>query len=179
MARAEFNEDDLAEFIRQVPDPNFQVPDVIGAVEGWRAWGVPVSTPFGATPRLYSVTFKEYFWVPRRVSEATCPKKDHPSGVPDPGCTCGFYSAKTLDHLMSMRYHAYDAERKGMFHVVGKLANWGKVVEATAGWRSQFAYPVKLYVPFEAWRLAKPLSETYGVPVELANVLSTLRLRGE
>jgi hypothetical protein len=56
--------------------------------------------------------------------------------------------------------------------IVGRVANWGKVVPGTQGWRAEYAYPEMLYVPFEVARyLARPVSDTYGVPVTLMNLL--------
>lgn len=171
----------------RVPDPDefaglanqsFKAPDLIGTVEGWRAWGVPSKLPpFGMTPKLYSVTYTEYFWRPRQTMHAMC-DAERPGrcrkGGDSPGeeCSCGFYSAKTLEHLMSMSYHLYDADAKGYFHVVGQVANWGKVIEGTQGWRAAKSYPVRLFVPFEAVHLAKPLADAYGVPVSLKNILT-------
>jgi hypothetical protein len=155
---------------RWTPDPNFKAPDVIGTVMGWRAWGVPKELPeFGVAPKLYSVSHVRYFWAPRQAALADC--RTCGDDVPGEHCTCGFYSAKTYEHLTSMSYHLYDADHSGMFHVVGQVANWGKVCEASQGWRSAKSYPTQLFVPFEAWHLAKPLSKAYGVPVQLKNIL--------
>jgi hypothetical protein len=154
--------------LKGLADTEFRAPDLIGAVEGWRAWHVlREPPPYGTTPRLESVTWS-YYWAPRVKAAASCSKgEDH---VPGEHCTCGFYTAKTLAHLRDMGYHSYD-ENSGRVCVVGRIANWGKVIEGTQGWRSEFAYPVQLYVPFEAYRLAKPLSNAYGVPVKLLNLL--------
>lgn len=164
--------------------PEINVPDLMQAVEGWRAWGVPQGLPpFGLAPKLYSVTNYGrgghhpegggYAWKAREAAEATCPvREDHNGRCPVESCTCGFYTALSLEHLMTMAYHRYDADAHGMFRVIGQVANWGKVIEGTLGWRSQYAYPTQLFVPFEAWRLAKPLSEAYGVPVRLQNILN-------
>lgn len=173
-------------------DPEFKPPDMIGTVEGWRVWNVSADPQhFGVGPKLYSVSHGDYYWTPRKASYATCPggffdeesgrpmckqsTKDNPIEVPGEQCSCGFYSAKTLPHLQQMSYHNYDAER-GSYAVLGQLANWGKVIEGTQGWRAQIAYPAVLYVPFEAARvLAKPLAESYGVPVKLLNLLRAHR----
>ena len=157
-------------------DEDFRAPDLIGTVEGWRAWNVnPTPPPFGNPPKLFSATW-DYYWSPRIKARADCHKRGGQDHVPGEGCTCGFYSAKTLTHLRSMGYHVYD---EGSMTVVGRLANWGKVIEGNQGWRSEFAYPVKLYVPFEGWRLAKPLSKAYGVPVELLNLLDPTKQPGQ
>jgi hypothetical protein len=55
--------------------------------------------------------------------------------------------------------------------VVGQLANWGRVIEGSQGWRAEFAYPAVMFIPFEAWRLRRPLMRAYGVPVKLLNLL--------
>ena len=159
---------------KKLPEAGFVVPDVLGCVAGWRAWGVDKDVPlYGTAPKLRSVTYAEYYWAPRRAAQAECDRcsSKEGTGVPGEHCSCGFYSAKTLEHLMSMSYHMYDADSSGCFHVVGQVANWGKVIEGTQGWRSQFSYPVKLFVPFEAWRLMKPLTAAYGIPCALKNTL--------
>jgi hypothetical protein len=155
--------------LKGLGDQSFRAPDIIGTVEGWRAWGVPANTPRYAVPKLYSVTWTQFYWSPRQLAQAVCDKCG--DNVPGEHCTCGFYSAKTFAHLQSMSYHQYDAEAGGMFHVVGQVANWGKVVEGSQGWRSQKSYPAALYVPFEAHYLAARLGDTYGVPVRLKNIL--------
>jgi hypothetical protein len=148
---------------------DFTVPDLTQAVEGWRAWKVPARLPrYGVAPKLYSVVW-DFFWSPRQVSEAVCERCGE--NTPGESHVCGFYSAKTLAHLQTMTYHRYDAEADGIFVVIGQVANWGKVIEGSLGWRAQKSYPVQLYVPYEAWPLAKPLSEAYGVPVSLKNFL--------
>lgn len=157
-------------------DGDFRAPDVIGTVEGWRAWGVLLEPPpFGNAPRLESVTHN-YYWAPRVKARADCSKcgKD----VPGEHCTCGFYSAKTLEHLREMGYSKYDSN-SGLVCVVGQLANWGKVIEGTQGWRAEFAYPAVIYVPFEAWRLARPIQRAYGVEVKLLNLLDPTAKPGE
>jgi hypothetical protein len=155
-----------------VADPEFKPPDLIGTVEGWRAWQVSREVPrFGNPPKLYSATHGDYYWAPRKAMQAFCPRADSHGGVPGQNCRCGFYSAKTLPHLMTMPYHRYDIDT-GMVRVVGRVANWGGVVPGSHGWRAEWAYPVELYVPFEAHRIADALEEAYGVPVKLQNVLN-------
>jgi hypothetical protein len=153
---------------------NFRAPDLVGHMEGWRAWNVSAQLPrFGTAPKLYSVTHSSYYWQPRKLSRAIC--SQDPSHVPGEKCGCGFYAAKDLDHLLTLGYSNYDAEASGQFCVVGQLAMWGKVIEGSQGWRAEKAYPVKLFVPFEAHYLAKPLSDAYGVPVQLRNILPASR----
>jgi hypothetical protein len=149
-------------------DGGFRAPELEGTVEGWRAWRVSMTPPpYGTAPRLNSATFS-YYWAPRTLARAECDACG--SDVPGEHCSCGFYSAKTLDHLRDMGYHTYDSNT-GNVCVVGQLANWGKVIEGSQGWRAEKAYPVVIYVPFEAHRLARPISDAYGVPVRLLNLL--------
>lgn len=160
-------------------DGPIAIPDFSEVMVGWRAWGVDPDTPAGTPPLLQSVTYGHHIWQPREAIEATCARHnssgvkyaDHEVPVED--CTCGLYSAKTYEHLQSMRYHEYDADKRGLYHVVGSVSLWGKVIEGSQGWRAQFGYPRELFVPFEAWRLAKPLADAYGVPVQLKNILSS------
>jgi hypothetical protein len=153
------------------PNPRFErAPDLAQAVEGWRAWRVEREPPaFGIAPRLYSVSDANYYWAPRRFSQAECTSCGE--NLPGEHCSCGFYSAKTLRHLMDMGYPTYDPE-EGEVTVLGQVANWGKVVEGSQGWRAQKAYPVRLWVPYECWRLAASLRSGYGVPVRLAQWLT-------
>jgi hypothetical protein len=148
-------------------DHDFRAPDMIGTVEGWRAWHVlREPPPFGNAPKLESASWA-FYWTPRVKARAEC---ERCTDVPGETHSCGFYSAKTLDHLREMGYQRYDEEGERVC-VVGRLANWGKVIEGTQGWRAEYAYPAMLYVPFEAWKLAMPLSRAYGVPVRLLNLL--------
>lgn len=153
-------------------DGEFAAPDLVGCVEGWRAWSVDAEPPaYGTAPKLRSATY-DYVWTPRvkaRASCRACTADEGPMCVPGEHCTCGFYSAKSLEHLRTMGYHLYDGDR---VCVVGQLACWGKVIEGSQGWRAEYAYPTIIYVPFEAYRLAKPISEAFGVPCKLLNLLN-------
>jgi hypothetical protein len=127
---------------------------------------------------LYSIVYSDYYWRPRKVSQAVCNGRGvgHVGdAVPVENCGCGFYSAKSLEHLFSMHYRYYDVEANGVFVIVGKVANWGKVIEGDLGWRAQKAYPLEFLVPFEAWKFAKKLKEAYGVPVRLKNFLKDFK----
>lgn len=156
--------------------PEFSAPDSADVVYGWRSWGVRKATTKAGLTVLQSITHREAFWQPRATMEAVCPRstgrangvarKGHE--VPDSHCSCGLYSAKNRKHLMTMGYHRYGGD---LFHVIGRVALWGKVIEGSQGWRSQFGYPAELYLPFEAWHLAEQLEDAYGVPVALSNFL--------
>jgi hypothetical protein len=173
---------------KKLPESDFQTPDFMEPRYGWRAWAIEAELPsFGLPPKLHSVSWG-YYWAPRRKAAADCSRaypcseprvrQSHGKdvevvvGVPGEDCSCGFYSAKTFEHLQSMGYHVYYPD-SGRFTVVGKVYNWGKVVECQTGWRSQYAYPAKLFVPIEAAYLAAPLAKAYAPKegVVLRNVL--------
>jgi hypothetical protein len=163
---------ELPDIERRIADPNFKLPDLVGTVEGWRAWQVDEQLPrFGVAPKLKSCVW-DYFWAPRKAMRAECGVngKENSDHTPGEDCTCGFHAAKNAEHLLTqMGYHNYHGG--GYFKVLGRVAHWGKCVEGTLGWRAEWAYPVELYVPFEYHRFRKPLMEAYGVPVKLLNFL--------
>lgn len=167
------NDQDLArEQDPTLPASNIAIPDYHETMIGWRAWGVKPDLEFGEIPLLRSVTYSDHAWTPGEPTEAECRRAHRGTHeVPHETHTCGLYSAKTRERLMSMEYHRYDAEQRGLFHVVGSVSLWGKIVEGSQGWRAQFGYPRELFLPFEAWSLAAPLTEAYGVPVRLNNIL--------
>jgi hypothetical protein len=155
--------------------PGFEIPDIEGTVEGWRAWVVAKQLPpYGTDPKMHSVVWN-YTWYPMQVAEAECGtggRHNHDGPAADARCSCGFYTAKTLKHLMEMGYHSYgDFDRDTYVKVVGRVANWGQVTEGTQGWRSQYSYPVMLFCPYEAAYLAKPLEKAFGCKVRLLNFL--------
>jgi len=140
------------------------VPDAIGEVFGWRAWAVHGE---GDDVRLGSVTHSKHRWPPRSFMIAECAQHSTEE-IPAQAHTCGLYAAKTREHLLSMTYHRYESDENV---IIGEVAMCGRVIPGTQGWRAQRARVHKLYVPYEKWRLVKPLSEVYGVEVELANTL--------
>lgn len=154
-------------------EPKLIVPDQVAVEYGWRAWGVRKKETDAGLTLLQSINGGKHgqpelpFWQPRVPMEAVC-KHDHE--VPTEQCKCGLYSAKTLDHLMTM-HHYYNYDPARMFKVIGKVALWGKVIEGTQGWRATYGYPSELYLPFEAWHLHNDLREAYGVPIYLKNFL--------
>lgn len=148
------------------------VPDYVEVTVGWRAWSVRPQADLDQTPILHSVTRSYHSWPPRKRMEAVCDICSSPPFMGE-GHLCGLHSARTLEDLQGMPYHRYDADANGLYHVIGTVSNWGDVIEGSQGWKSQYGYPRELYLPFEAWALAIPLSEAYGVPVRLKNILSS------
>lgn len=132
------------------------MPDVLTFPEafiGWRGWRLDPHTL-----RLRSIN-TEVEWEPCKHVEAICPKsRRHP--VPLMNCTCGFYSTKSLEQLRENNYHAMGA--------FGQVRVWGRVIEYSEGFRSQFCYPDVIYLPYLSLPLIERLS-VYDVPVRLLN----------
>lgn len=97
--------------------------------------------------------------------------------APGEDCTCGFYSAASSDTFMDMPYAYYgstnvyggDKMNGKVARIYGRVALAGKVIPGSQGWRSQYAWPVELYVPYEHTALVDILHDTYHVPVKLQN----------
>lgn len=138
------------------------VPDVLGEVVGWRAWRVlhPLEP---AKIRLQSLGagggVHASIWSPGKVMEAFCASSHE---VPNERCSCGFYAAGTLDHLLSMSYHlGFDYEDHRDTLVVGEVAMQGKIIPGTQGWRAQRARPLRVQVLPSRWKVLKPLAAMY------------------
>jgi hypothetical protein len=149
-------------------------------VIGWRAWRIPrqpaLDEEGNPEPVYLRSASYDYFWVPLERARASCDTcggtdPNDRETTPGEGCTCGFYTARSLPHLRKMGYHKYNEEYDGDITVVGKVANWGKVIEGSQGWRAEYAYPLKLYLPYEGYRVGKAISDLYGVPLSLMNIL--------
>lgn len=141
------------------------VPDVLGEVMGWRAW--VVHNGDSDEIRLGSVTHTSYVWKPQSFVIAEC-GVHATEEIPSEKHSCGFYAAKTREHLLSMNYHRYsDVDDI----VIGEVGLSGKVIPGTQGYRAQKARIKKVYIPFEKWRLLEKIKEVYGVDAELSNTL--------
>ena len=156
---------------RKLPDPNLALPDLTEAMIGWRAWKVDRELPrYGVSPKLFSANH-EYYWTPRQTARAVCLKGCEGDEMPRESCSCGFYSAKSAKHLLGMGY-AHMCTTPTTLTVIGKVAHWGKVIEGRQGWRSEYAYPVQLFLPYEGMELLKPLASGYDCKVALVNLMS-------
>ena len=157
------------------------IPDRIGEVIGWRSWDV------GTDGFLYSLNGAK--WRPNGYLVAECLPLGMPismtrvrrtlvgrvpvgrhvtSEIPVPSCTCGIYAAKTRSHLQDMSYNRYSP---GSARVIGEVAMSGKVIPGTQGYRAARARPLRVFVPYEMWRLAQQLEARYSIPVVLDNTL--------
>jgi hypothetical protein len=120
---------------------------------GWRGWTV------NRNGLLTSVN-SSMVWTPNEEFEAICTVGKTHSRIPWAKCSCGIYATKDLSKLRSNGYH-----NTGVF---GTIKMWGNCVDGGEGYRSQFAYPDVIYVPYMSWRLVEAL-RAYEVPVKLLN----------
>jgi hypothetical protein len=107
------------------------LPLSIEPVEGWRGWRLARCD--GALT-LLSLT-RSSAWPPREAMRSSC--DDHPDG-PAMRCRCGLYASSSPRTLARARVLSCGPA------VVGDVAMWGRVVDHTAGTRSQFAYPQRV-----------------------------------
>jgi hypothetical protein len=159
-------------------------PDFAAPIVGWRTWLV-IERAEGF--RLGSVV-QPTLWEPRRQLVAECLARtplswlfrrrrrtfDH---APDASCSCGIYASK--DAELAGEY-VLTAEIQRPFvaaRVIGLVSLWGRVLACPRGWRAEFAYPARIYVPrgknhasgsLRTEELALSLAD-YGVPVEIVS----------
>ncbi len=130
--------------------------EVYGVIEAWRGWRVDIERvmcdprSLSVTYRLKSVSFND-MWPAKRPMESEDgrtveSKVAHGSGI---------YTLKEPEYAL---FHA------GLPHgVLGRVAIWGDIIEHEKGYRSQYAYPIKLIeFPGQDWAA---LGKEYGVPV--------------
>jgi len=155
------------------PDGEVVIPDYIGELLGWRVWHVRNAyDPKRATLHSLGSGGPQHAseWKPGKLMEAYC-ARNHTGGVPEKACSCGFYSAKTEEHLLSMNYHrGLDFDDPENVLVIGEVLLQGKVIPGTQGWRAQRARPKTILVPYSRWKVANALKNRYpGVTVKLYN----------
>jgi hypothetical protein len=129
-----------------------RMPDLLGVITAWRAWGVTMGKG-GLRLKALGVS---HVWEPRKMVDATCTKGKHPA--PRMDCECGVWAFKELDGLTSA-LNKYSEVR-----VLGNVELWGRVIETENGYRAQYAYPSEL------WLLDESLEElglVYDVPVRM------------
>lgn len=89
---------------------------------------------------------------------------------------CGIHAGNDRPHVRVLGYDDAAAvaaiwpEHDIGVVAIGEVGLAGKVIVGAKGWRATRARPLRLYVPYGAWRLVKPLRDAYGVPVQLANL---------
>jgi len=161
-------------------------PDIAGSVIGYRAFGV--RSWYG--PKLWPVAHGSYEWKPGSNEAVLCPnEKIEPH--PYPWCDCGFWAmwdpidipyGPLIQHqeaeyveVMSFgdaKHHWIKSQEEGYVgYVWGQIEAWGVVVEATEGFRAQFAKVTELYYPPSPGGrdYIHSLGVAYGVPVREPN----------
>lgn len=152
-----------------------------GEIIGWR--GVAVRDVKGR-PRIFSPQVARLRWDPGETMVATChgvpldqcPHRLAGDKAPMTTCSCGFYAARTRDHLLGLGYNRYSTP-DDPDHVLCEVAQWGRVVIASNGFRAEKVKLVRIYVPSDgiAWKRAALLKEDYGpfgVEVVMADTLN-------
>lgn len=156
------------------------VPDVIGEVTGWRVWRV-LHPREPEKIKLQSLGSggkqNAAVWSPGKIMEAFCAQPHTPPGT---NCSCGFYAARTKEHLLSMHYHSgFDYDDPTAVLVVGTVAMQGRIVPGTQGWRAQRVRPLRVSILPSRWRVMKPLQAQYPkVEFVLENWLSPKKAEG-
>lgn len=140
-------------------------PDIAGEIMAFRSWDVTDSLWTRAGARLLSLNGT--LWPTSAWLEADC-ELNHE--IPDEVCSCGIYAARTRGHLVSLAYN--DGGGRNVVRAIGEVALVGKVIPGTQGWRASRARPVRLWVPYDQWRLANSLSQAYAIPVGLSDTLT-------
>ena len=109
------------------------VPLSIEPVIGWRTWSIEL-TDDGV---CLTSPMQDYEWQPMQSNRARC-RSHFGRQLPNPGCGCGLYAVSQLGRLPA----AVGAHLP--FAAVGSVAMWGRVIEHTAGYRGQLAYPDRI-----------------------------------
>ena len=167
-----------------------EAPLYVEPILGWRTWQLDTDADRGSLPigqfrprgwipgtdqaavteesgQFRLVSGGATVWRPRERLTACCrAARDHKA--PDPKCMCGIYAARTHQILRGMGYAAGPDDHYAP-DLVGELWLWGRMMVSDEVLRAEFAYPKRLVVPYLRWRWARPLEETYGVPVEIRN----------
>jgi len=109
-----------------------KIPDYVSPIVAYRVWNWDLAG-------LTSLNGER--WQPGHAMTALCKLGSNHHQPPQRWCSCGIYSARSLDQLRDIGYAACA--------ICGEVYLWGTVVEHEFGWRTQFAYPKSLVVPFE------------------------------
>lgn len=134
------------------------------------------------SPSLLLLSGWRTVWPRRDELRARC-SLDRPHFSPDPECDCGIYAFRSPRSLWPGYMRASPIQRgwsEGYVvqRIFGQVYLWGQVIRGTLGWRAEYAYPRRLYVPTTSYargpivppeEIALHLAD-YGVPVEIVEV---------
>jgi hypothetical protein len=136
-------------------------PDYLEPFVGWKGL---VAKPSGA---LFSPRGDE--WPARERFEAQCPEPHKPA---DARCHCGVYAVRSFEELKRERYNWHEAlDREGIW-VVAEVRLWGQIRRGTIGYRAQFAYPGKVYIPAHKLAFGRRVRERYGCQIGIIDRFS-------
>ena len=132
-------------------------PDYLAPFIGWK--GLVVKPDTGA---LLSPA-RRVEWPARERFEATC-SKGH--ATPSARCTCGVYAVRSFEELAKAHYNwdefLPDADE---VWVVAEIKLWGQIRKGAIGYRAQFGYPKRVYVPGHKLALAQKIRQRYGCAI--------------
>jgi hypothetical protein len=108
-------------------------PLSIEPVIGWRTWSIG----WNGDGAYLASPMQVYDWQPMQPNRARC-RSHFGRQLPNLGCGCGFYAVSHLQRLPVAVASGFS------IGAVGSVAMWGRVVEHTAGYRGQLAYPDRI-----------------------------------
>jgi hypothetical protein len=134
----------------------FPAPDFITTepIIGWRCWYLDLRRD---PPVLRPTYFTDDFVWPSRIRFTASCTAFHPvaHAVPKNACCCGIYAYEWELQAKKQAAH-FLPSFKGRLAVYGQVSLWGRVLDWTAGWRGQHAYPYMVRIPEEP-RMPLPL----------------------
>jgi hypothetical protein len=152
-----------------------RAPDYGEPLRAWRMWEVE---DLDRSPRLRSL-YRICFWPVGVPFEARCEahrfrlRRRARHDAPTETCTCGVYA---VPFQLIRKFALRDGLPPGRSLAIGTVSLWGEVIECERGWRAQFAYPSRIFMPHvspHAEEYAAGL-EDYRVPVELLDTSSVV-----
>lgn len=133
-------------------------------------------------PSLVLISGWRTLWPKREELQARC-SLGRSHFPPDPVCDCGIYAFRSPRSLWPGYMRASPiqkgwAEGFVVQRIFGEVYLWGQVIRGTRGWRGEFAYPRRLFVPTTRYARGPVVSPEeiafhlgdYGVPVEIVEV---------
>jgi hypothetical protein len=114
---------------------------------GWRMWDILPDS----MPRLQSLSnAKGVAWEPMVPQIGTCNSRD-PSEITDHSCPswehrCGVHAVKELPQVKKWGAPCVGRTSKYV-RIIGEIDLWGRVLEYSEGFRAEWGYPKKMYVP--------------------------------
>jgi hypothetical protein len=143
----------------------------IEPIVGWRVWHVDPS-PGGV--RLLSWSERAEWPLSRRMV-AAC-RRLHgllplstAHEAPRLGHACGIYAFRDREDAERLLEQLGPVGKPAgrLAAAIGRVSLWGRVIENTGGWRSQYAYPYDLILCGGGARLAEELRAGYRVEVSV------------